>query len=441
MNAADRVRWMSRRAFLVGGAGACVALPALSSLMPRRLWAQAAPSPKRFLAWFFPCGVPSINDWKPAAAGANWQPSLLLSGLMPVKEHVSVISGLQNRGRGPDHTYGTGAFLTGRLLENKSLGGPSIDQVIADGLATKPDKTPVHSLQLGISDNICEPGIDCFPCNNISYSKAGNPITKQTNAKAAFDSLFSGVEAGAPDGAAAAAAAERRARRKSVLDTVIADAARLKPTLSATDQARLEEYLDSVRRTEQQLDGVVPGGDAMSCQPPADIDVGTGIDAEITAHTEVMALAFECDITRVITFMAASGATGKSRDYRDYHLSITHRADGDWQDKFRKTVIWEVEKFAALVARLSTKKEADGVTSILDNSALFFGSEISDGNNHNHNNMPVLLAGGLGGAITQGQHVVRDGEWFADLYQYIAKNMDVPLDSFGQDGQGRITTL
>ncbi len=439
MQAADRVRWVSRRAFLVGGAGALVALPALHSLFPRTLWAQELPQPKRFLAWFFPCGVPSMNDWRPAGIDADWQPSLLLSGIAAVKERVTVVSGLQNRGRGPDHTYGTGAFLTGRLIADGSLGGPSIDQVIADGLAANGGAAPIHSLQLGIKDNVCEPGIDCFPCNNISYSNAGNPITKQTDASAAFDSLFAGFDPGQGD-AAAAAAAERRARQKSVLDTVLADASRLKPSLSATDQVRLEEYLDSVRSTEQRIAASVTGG-AAGCEPPDGIAVGSGIDAEITAHTEVMALALECDLTRVVTFMAASGATGKSRDYADYHLSITHRADGDWQRKFRETVIWEVEKFAALVERLSTTTEADGSTSILDNSALLFASEISDGNSHNHDDMPVLLAGGLGGAITQGRHVVRDGEWFADLFMYIAAAMGVPLESFGEDGQNRISAL
>src|SRR5690606_32989279 len=106
------------------------------------------------------------------------------------------------------------------------------------------------------------------------------------------------------------------------------------------------------------------------------------------------------------------------------------------------TVIWEVEKFAALVNRLSTKTEADGVTPLIDNSALFFSSEISDGNNHNHDDMPVLLAGGLGGAITQGMHTQFSGNvYFADLYMYLAESMGVSLNSFGENGQGRITEL
>jgi hypothetical protein len=438
MKADSKVRWFSRRAFL-GGAGAMVVLPALQSLMPRETWAQALPQPKRFLAWFFPNGVPSMNDWRPTGTGADWQTSLLLSGLEPIKQHVSVVSGLRNRGQGPDHTFGTGAFLTGRLIvDDESLGGPSIDQVIADGLQANGEGAPIHSLQLGIPDHVCEPNVVCFPANNITYNDQGLPITKQTNASDAFNSLFDGFQPS--DDAAEAAAAERLARRKSVLDTVLADVARLKPALSATDRVRLEEYLESVRRTEQAITGLE--GAKISCVPPDAIVWPEQLDARIDAHIDVMSLAFECDLTRVISFMQASGASGLSRDFPNYHLSITHRADADWQRKFRETVAWEVQKFARLVERLSTKTEADGVTPMLDNAALFFSTDVSDGNSHNHNDMPVLLAGGLGGAITPGQHrVFESGEWFSDLFMHIASGMGIPLDSFGLDGQGRITSL
>jgi Protein of unknown function (DUF1552) len=440
MRADNKVRWFSRRAFLGGAVGATIALPAMHSLLPRHLWAQDIVAPKRFLQWYFPCGVPAIGDWKPSAGGANWELSKLLSGLAPVKQHVSVLSGLRNVGRGPDHTYGTGAFLTGRYINegNETMGGPSIDQVVADGLQQAGGGAPVHSMQLGVQDSVCE-NIVCFPLNNISYNNGGNPIAKQTNPNDAFDGLFSGFDPGG-DAEAAAAAAERRALQKSVLDASLADANRLRPSLSATDRLRLDEYLASIRTTEMNLGNLA--GATISCEPPDGVEDGGDIDSIINGHIEVMALAFECDLTRVISFMAASGATGKSRDYPNYHLDITHRADGDWRNKFEQTVIWEVEKFAALVNRLSTKTEADGVTPIIDNSALFFSSEISDGNNHNHDDMPVLLAGGLGGAITQGMHSeFSDDVYFADLYMYIAESMGVSLNSFGENGEGRITEL
>lgn len=441
MKADNKVRWHGRRAFLAGAAGTVVALPALHSLLPRSLWAQDAPvHPQRFLAWMFPCGIPNIDRWKPEGTGTDWQVTELLEALAPVKQHVSVLSDLRNEGRGPDHTYGVGAFLTGRLINtgNNTMGGPSIDQVIADGLQENGTGAAVHSVQLGIQENVCEPNIVCFPNNNISYNNGGNPITKRGSAADAFDALFEGFTA--PEPGSENAAAERRARRLSVLDGVIADTGRLGPALSYTDRLKLENYLESIRTVEREVENTTVGG-SVSCELPDGVNDGNGIDQRIEAFSDVMALAFECDLTRVITFMAASGATGTSKDYPNYHLGITHEQAQGWQAAFIATVKWEVEKFANLVARLATKTEIDGVTPILDNSALFMSSEISHGNNHNHDEMPVLLAGGLGGAFPQGSHIQFNNEYFADLFMYIAQNMGVPLNSFGANGQGRITNL
>lgn len=440
MKADTKVRWHSRRAFLAGAAGTAVALPALHSLLPRSLWAQEAPvHPQRFLAWMFPCGVPSIEKWKPSATGADWQVSELLEAVAPVKQHISVLSGLRNEGKGPDHTFGVGAFLTGRLIneQDETMDGPSIDQVIADGLQQNGTGAAVHSVQLGIQENVCEPGVVCFPNNNISYNDSGLPITKRGSAADAFDALFEDFTN--PDSGGADAAAERRARRLSVLDGVTQDAGRLRPALSYTDRLKLDSYLEAIRTVEVQTQNTA--GATISCEPPDGVGDGSGIDQQIDAFAEVMSLAFECDLTRVISFMAASGATGKSKDYSNYHLGITHRQQSGWEPAFIATVKWEVEKFAKFVERLSTKTEVDGVTPILNNAALFFSSEISDGNGHGHTDMPVLLAGGLGGAITQGVHTRFNGEYFADLFMYIAQNMGVSLNSFGANGQGRITSL
>jgi hypothetical protein len=437
MKTTDRVRWFSRRAFL-GGAGTLLALPAFESFRTRDARA-AGPPPKRFLAWYFACGVPAIGEWRPTATGANYPLSPLLSELAPIKNKVSVLSGLRNVGNGPDHTFGTGAFLTGNLISNGSMGGASIDQVIANALQAGAGKTPLHSLQLGIKDNVCERQDICSFLNNVSYGMTGTAITKQMDAVAAFNRLFMGTSPVTSD----AAAQQRQALRKSVLDVVTADANRLRLLLSASDKLRFEEYLTSVRQVEQRVTSI---GAALTCSQPTALTATptAGIDAEIDAHTEVMALAFECDLTRVITFMAASGATGKSNltTRQDYHLDITHRSDPGWQAKFRSVVTWEVKKFSQLLQRLDAKKDVDGVSTILDNTALFCGSEISDGNRHNHDDMPVLLAGGLGGSFTPGQHrVFSNGEYFADLFMYIAKQMGVSVPSFGRNGTGKITAL
>ena len=447
MSIQDRVRWSSRRAFL-GGAGTLVALPFLQSLAPRTARAAAVP-PKRFLAWYFSCGIPAIGDWKPAGAGMNWQPSMLLTPLAPVKSKITVLSGLRNAGHGPDHTYGTGAFLTGSNFANGTI-NQSIDQVIADSLQAGPGKPPIHSMPLGPLDTNCEPFGNCGFIQNVSFGKTGTPVTKETDAQNAFNRLFMG--GGGPTPMTDAATKARQALRKSVLDAVNSDAKNLSSVLSRGDKLRFDEYLTSVRKVEDQVSGVsagmgmlcsgtkMPDGLTASAKPVGDL-----LEAEINAFSSVMALAFQCDMTRVITFMMAAGGTRYApMGYTDYHLGITHHAVSDWQPKFRTVVTWTVLKFTQFLQKLDAVKDVDGVSSILDNTLAFCSSEISDGNRHNHDDMPVLLGGSLGGSIKlAGQHVqYTKGETFGDLFMWIAKTMGVPpLTKFGEGGTGKITEL
>ena len=447
MSIRDRVLWSSRRAFL-GGAGTLVALPFLESLAPRRALAAGLAGPKRFVAWYFACGIPGIADWTPTATGANWQPSLLLTPVMPIQSKVTVLSGLLNAGHGPDHTYGTGAFLTGSLFANGTI-NQSIDQVIADTLQAGPGKTPIHSMPLGPLDTNCEPFGNCGFIQNVSFGPTGTPVTKETDAQNAFNRLFMGASPIASDPAAKA----RQALRKSVLDAVNNDAKNLSALLSKDDKARFDEYLTSVRKVEVQVNGVSTAMAGAMCSAanmpagltPTELPAGDLLEAEVNAFTSVMALAFQCDMTRVITFMETSGGTRFApMGLTDYHLGITHHGVSDWQPKFRAVVTWTVTKFTQFLQKLDAIKDVDGVSSILDNTVAFCSSEISDGNLHNHNDMPVLLGGSLGGTIkSTGQHIqFANGETFADLFMWIAKNMGVPpMTSFGDAGTGKITSL
>ena len=452
MSTNNRVLWSSRRAFLAG-AGTMVALPFLESLAPRVARAAVTP-PKRFLAWYFTCGIPAIGDWKPANVGMNWQPSMLLTNVAPIKQKVTVLSGLRNAGRGPDHTYGTGAFLTGSLFANGKV-NQSIDQVIADSLQNGPAKPPIHSLQLGPLDTNCEPFGNCGFIQNISFGPTGTPVTKETDAQNAFNRLFMGAGAGMPtDPAAIKAAKTRQLLQKSVLDAVNSDAKSLSVHLSKTDQARFDEYLTSVRKVEAQVSSVGGGGAAgapVTCsgaKKPDGLTASarpvTDLEQQINAFSEVMTLALQCDLTRVIAFMmTAGGSRFAPMGYTDYHLGITHHGVSDWQPKFRTVVSWEVLKFTQMLQKLDAIKDVDGTSTVLDNTVVFCSSEISDGNRHNHDDMPVLLGGSLGGSITKvGQHIqFTKQETFADLFMLFAKHMGVNLTRFGETGAGRITEL
>ena len=450
MSIRDRVLWLNRRAFL-GGAGTLVAMPFLESLAPRLARGAVITPPKRFIAWYWACGIPNIADWKPATVGMNWQPSLLFPGLMPIKQKVTVLSGLSNAGHGPDHTYGTGAFLTGSLFANGMV-NQSIDQVIADYMQTRPDKPAIHSMHLGPLDTNCEPFGNCGFIQNISFGPTGTPITKETDSQNAFNRLFMGMSPAASDGAAKA----RLALQKSVLDAVNRDAMSLSTHLSTTDKARFDEYLTSVRKVEDQIASIgTSGGTAgnpMSCAnpkapaalTPTEKPDGALLEAETDAFTSVMTLALQCDLTRVIAYMLTSGGTRYApMGLTDYHLGITHHGVGDWQPKFRTVVTWIVAKYAQFLQKLDGITDVDGTSTVLDNSAVFASSEISDGNLHNHNDMPVLLGGGLGGSIKPGQHIqYANSECFADLFMWIAKSMGLPaMTKFGDAGTGRITSI
>jgi hypothetical protein len=157
-----------------------------------------------------------------------------------------------------------------------------------------------------------------------------------------------------------------------------------------------------------------------------------------------MTLALQCDLTRVIAFMMTAGGTRYApMGLTDYHLGITHHGVADWQPKFRTVVTWIVGKFAAFLQQLDGIKDVDGISTVLDNTLVFCSSEISDGNKHNHDDMPVLLGGGLGGALKPGQHIqYSNAETFADLFMWVAKSMGLPpMTSFGATGTGKITAL
>lgn len=422
---------MSRRAFL-GGASALVALPALETLNAKFAVAAAAAAPKRFLSWYFPCGVPSTAAWP-----------TLLGGLDPVKAKYSMLTGMSNIGGGPDHAKGTRAFLTGNHA------GPSFDQVLGDELAKKADKAPIHSLQLGAPDTRCEPGAPCEFMNNVTWRPGGIVLPKQMRPDLAFNDLFKGVSPQATD----LAAVQRAALRKSVLDLVLEDSQNLSKILSTRDKVRMDEYLSSIRMTEERINGLAggaggmaPGGVACGQPIPGLADSATSLkaaidakgratsaqlEAAIDANHQVIALAFQCDLTRVISYMNGSGGSAQQNlgTTDDYHLAIGH---ANKIPEFRAVVTWEMKKLGELLVLLDSRKEADG-SSILDNTVVFSSSEINEGARHNHDNMPVILAGGLGGKLKLGSPVAVGGR-FVDLFAYIAQQMDTPVTGFGNAG-------
>jgi hypothetical protein len=433
---------VSRRLFL-GGAGAVLALPMLESAMPRPVRADDGIA-RRFLAFYVPNGI-HMQAWTPSAVGPNYELTPILSPLEDVKSKLLVLTGLDNtpgQPEGPgDHAGGTSAFLTCRHVvktEGADIkNGISVDQVIANEVGKL---TRIPSMQLGTdggsSSGGCDSGYSCAYTRNVSWASETQPLSKTVSPQVVFDQLFAGLDPEATE----AEKAKRLLYRTSILDYVLAEATSLSPKLGSTDKRKLEEYMDGVRELELKLDkGAGPVCTPID-KPPSDLDY----PAKVKLMCDLMALAFQCDATRVITFMIRNAGSGMSHDFvgapGSHHDISHHNSDPVKYDLLTKIDTWEVAQLAYLLKKLDTIQEGTGT--VLDNTAVFFSSEIADGNQHGHKNMPVVLAGGLGGAITPGRHVKYDnGPAMANLFIAIMNGFGMGNMTFGDNGTGPLPQL
>lgn len=429
-----------RRAFL-GGAGALLGLPLLESLRPRTVKA-ADEAPKRILAYYLPCGI-HMENWRPTTEGPGYALPSILAPLGALSSKVNVISGLENapaRPDGPgDHASGTGAFLTvahpkktqGADIQN----GISMDQVAANVLG---QSTAVDSLQLGIDGGAgvgdCDSGYSCAYAQNISWADEVTPLQKLTNPGIIFDTLFGGLD---PE-ATAEEKAKRTHYRTSILDYVKADAERLHKRLGKSDQVKVDQYLTGIRDLEEKIAASESGPQCVPGERPGD---PVDINDHVAIMNQLMTLAFQCDSTRVISFMLANAGSNRSYEFLGVsggHHELSHHQDLQENfDKLTQIATWEIERFASLLSMLDAVEDVDGNT-MLDNSLVFLSSEISDGNWHNHDDLPVLLAGSAGGVFATGRHIAfPDSPSLAKLFITMLNAVGVDVSSFG-DAQGAL---
>lgn len=431
---------INRRWFL-GGAGAMIGLPLLEAAMPKISHAEPTPTPKRILAYYVPCGI-HMQTWTPAAPGDLILTPTLLP-LAKVKEKIQVITGLQNilaRPDGPgDHASGTGAFLTcahpfktdGAGIKN----GISMDQVAAAELKKF---TRIPSLQLGTDGGggtgNCDSGYSCAYARNISWASATQPLPKSTSPQVVFDTLFSGF-----DPKATLIEQQRRLKyKKSVLDYALAEANGLKGKLGKTDNLKIDEYMSGIRDLEAKLATPVA-----TCSVPTKPVADYAFEAKIKIMSDLMVLAFQCDATRVISFMMGNAGDNRSFDFIGVsggHHSLSHHGGAAASfDGLKKIDKWEITQFAYLLEKMDAIVEPNGMT-MLDNSSVFFSSEIEDGDAHRHTNLPVILAGKGGGAFKTNRHVKMAATPIANLFTSMLNASGVPNTKFG-DGTGPLTTL
>lgn len=428
---------ISRRRFL-GGAGALIALPTLASLLPRGARADETATPRRLVFIYAPNGM-HMPGWTPTQTGTSWS-SPILDELGDMKPHALVVSGLRNLPGRPDgagdHGAGTGAFLTCRKV-TKTEGddiraGVSVDQLAAQALG---EATRFKSLELGLEGGTsvggCDSGYSCAYTRNIAWAGERTPLPKIVNPRVLFDRLFAGW-----DPSVTAEVRDRRLRqRKSILDWVRADANTLSSRASPSDRHKLDELLTGISEVESRL--VVDGP---LCEAPAAPLPTLDIDSHAEVMNDLVTIAFKCDLTRVVTLMLANAGTGRAFTWLDPtvtggHHDLSHHQDDP--ENFRKLEIidkWEVRKIASLARKLHAIKDENEV-SLLDQSLVFASSEISDGNMHNHDNLPVVLLGSAGGAVQPG-HIRRQDRPIADLFLTMLGTVGVTPATFGDDSTG-----
>lgn len=429
-------RHLDRRTFLRGSAAA-LALPWLDAMQP-----ALRPLPKppvRALFVFAPNGM-HMGEWRPNGDGIDAELGRSLQALQPLRRRITVFTGFaidggRDHGDGPgDHARAAASFLT--CAHPRKTGGAdieagvSIDQTIA---ATVGTGTTFPSLELGLekgaSAGVCDSGYSCAYSNNISWRTPTTPVAKETEPKAVFTRLFGDPE----QNGQGEAQRRQRATDRAVLDAVFADAKSLAKQLGAADQRKLEQYLDAVRDLERRLQRMEAEAATTVAPPPGLASGSNGYAERLAAMYEILALAFATDRTRVATLML--GNAGSNRSYKfldvpDGHHDLSHHGKKPEKLAALATINrFQLEQFAKFLQGLAARPDQGG--DLLGNSLVLFGAGIGDGDRHNHDDLPILLAGEGGGAARGRGHVRLPGETpLANLHLAIAHSMGAKLERF-----------
>jgi hypothetical protein len=436
---------LHRRSFLKG-MGAVVALPVLDAMTPAL--ARAAQAPVRLAFTYVPNGI-VMNDWTPAAEGAAYEFTRILKPLEPFRKDMLVLSGLAHRngaalGDGPgDHARAGASYLTG-VHPRKTAGadiqnGISVDQIAAQHIG---GQTRFASLELGCDDSRtignCDSGYSCAYTNSLAWRGPATPMPPETNPRLVFERLFGDIDTSlSPE-----VRARRLRYRRSILDLVSERTSQLSNDVGPSDKRKLDEYLTSIReierrieRSEQDMTHLTPG-----------IDKPTGVPVEYPDYVNLMfdlqLIAFQTDQTRIVTMMM--GREGSMRTYPEigipdpHHPLTHHRGNPDWIEKVTQVNSLHVKLFAGFIDKLKSTPDGDG--SLLDHSMIVYGSSLSDGNRHAHDDLPVVMFG-RGGRFRMGSHMVYPKQTpMTNLFLTLLDRMGVPSEKIG-DSTGQIEHL
>jgi len=442
---------LPRRTFL-RGLGATIALPLLDGMVPA-FAAQnrsAAKAVRRLAIVYVPNGMNMLN-WKPKATGAGYELPQILSPLAPHKDKLLVLSGMSNLQADPlpgeglgDHSRAQSCFLTGvhpKKTEGADIrAGISVDQIVAQQTSKE---TELASLELALEDvdlvGGCEDGYSCAYAGTIAWRTPTQPLPMTAQPRAVFERLF-----GAGDSLDRQARLARIEMDRSILDMVTDELNQLQRKLGARDRLRVTEYVESVRDLERRIQRAEEQsgrGELPETQQPQGVPELYSEYAELMFDLNV--LAFQCDLTRVSTFLM-----GREKDGRTYaeigvpdpHHPVSHHQNRpEMLEKLTKINTFHMRLFAHFVDKMAQTPDGDG--SLLDHSILVHGAGMSNSDTHFHHDLPITLAGGAAGQIKSGRHIALPAETpLANLHLTIIDKMGVPVENFG-DANGKVELL
>jgi hypothetical protein len=441
---------ISRRTIL-RGAGATLALPLLDAMVPAAtLLAQTAAAPKpRFVGCFVPHGmapgywVPDKEGPLPTELPFNWK------YLEPFRNQTVILSGLHSRSAEPppgvtgaDH-WVAAAFMCANK-PRKTAGadvynGTTIDQLIAQKIGTE---SLIPSLQLAVEDpgansSNCGEGYSCTYTNTISWASPTSPLPMELNPQVVFERMFG-------DGSTAEERAARRKRDSSILDSLTGSLSRMRTKVSATDRQRLDDYTTNVREIERRLQ-IAMKASTVAPENMMPVGVPSSFDEHIKMQFDLLALAFQADITRVGTLLFARDLTGRTypesaAPTAGFH-GVSHHGENPRQiGELAKINQYHVKMLAHLVATLSKRQEGDGT--LLDRSMVMYGSNMGNSNQHVHYDVPHVLIGGANGKLKGGRHLAYPTKTIptGNLLLSVLDKFDIHQDAIG-DSTGRLEAL
>jgi Protein of unknown function (DUF1552) len=439
---------ISRRAILKG-VGASIALPLLDAMVPALTAAQNTPAKpvRRLGVIYHPNGV-IYDKWLPKGAGVDFEFSPTLSPLQPFRDRLLVLTGLASHPAealgdgGGDHARATGTYLTGVHVK-KSISvvenGISMDQIVAKALERE---TQLSSLQLTADDNSllgsCDTGYSCAYTNTLSWLTPTLPLMAENNPRVVFDRMFGSSESTDPR-----VRASRLHQDRSILDSVTERFGQLQQKLGPSDKGKVNDYMESLRDVERRIQKA----EEQSSKELPDVDRPVGVPDGFEPHVQLLydlqLLAYQSDLTRVITFLYGHEQT--SRPYPQIgvpepHHPISHHAnDPVKMAKCAMIQKYHVSLFAAYLEKLRSTPDGEGT--LLDHVTLLFGAGLSNSDRHSHTPLPTVLAGGGAGTIKGGRHLVYpENTPLTNLQLTLMNKMGIPAERLG-DSTGQFREL